>query len=228
MPHKLLIWTVLIFTFFCFSCSSASDNKVDSANAEEVIIDDRHRADSSNEIFIEDNDFEIGGGVAVATNAGGQNPAQIAPDGSRITTMYDGYGNKVETRYFDYHPRLKQILVRTFADGKKQAYVYGQNGEVKGLPDNLSNKFLTSSADEIANAVGISNTITQTSTFVQNAKPLNATPLQPMPSYKFPVQNQPVQQTASEEIENSKPPLPENIPNAKVEEKPQQKENQLP
>lgn len=203
MSRKLLIWTVIISALFCFSCSSAGADKADSADAEEVVIDDVHKTNSSNEIFIEDSEFKGAESAATAaSNAGSQERAQIAPDGSRITTMYDGFGNKVETRYFDYHPRLKQILVRTFADGTKQAYVYGQSGEVKDLPANFSNTFLTSSADEVANAVGITNIVPQSLTIVQNQKPLNA-PLQPMPSYKFPVQNQSAQPSEGEEAENS-------------------------
>src|SRR5262245_21246730 len=41
-----------------------------------------------------------------------------------IKTTYDAFGNKTEIRLFLNHPRLKQIMLRTLADGQRQVYLY--------------------------------------------------------------------------------------------------------
>jgi len=81
-----------------------------------------------------------------------------ADDGSQIRTSYDAYGNKTEVRMFFNDPKLKQIMMRTSADGQKQVYVYGQNGEVETLPGAMVERVLTGSANEIANSAGITKT----------------------------------------------------------------------
>ncbi len=136
-------------------------------------------------------------------------------------------GNKTEMRFFSNHPRLSSVLVRTSADEKRETFVYGQDGKVKSLPENMVVTAMSASADEIADSAGISNAIAQTSSsFVQNSKPL-----QPLPGYKFPVQNQPVPQAAAAEIsvpEQAAKDAEQKTPEKSMSASPEQKENPLP
>jgi hypothetical protein len=154
-----------------------------SENTEVVIIDDEIKITAEGEIIIDDSDFKSEQ-ASLTSPKSLQEITKIAADGSHINTMFDRYGNKTETRRFDYDSRLKFILLRTSADGQKQVFIYGQNGEVKGLPENMLDKALTAPANDLAAAAGIFEIRRQpTTTVVQSDKPL-----QPMPSYKFPVQ----------------------------------------
>src|SRR5215213_3534151 len=91
-----------------------------------------------------------------------QQSSQTAPqkmsDKSEITVMYDGFGNKLEKRYFKGDPRLSSVLIRTAADGRREILVYGQNGEKKTIDGEIANRLLSASADEIANAAKLYET----------------------------------------------------------------------
>ena len=76
-------------------------------------------------------------------------------DNSVVETIYDSFGNKTESRVFSNDSLLKMVVVRTSAQGQKQALIYGQNGEVKTAPQNMLDKVLTSVAGEIAKTVEI-------------------------------------------------------------------------
>lgn len=76
-------------------------------------------------------------------------------DGSQLNTLFDGYGNKTQIRTFFDDGLVKFVIVKTFSDGGQQALVFAQNGEIKVVPDELINKFLTLSGKEIAKIVGI-------------------------------------------------------------------------
>ena len=80
---------------------------------------------------------------------------RIGTDNSTVETMFDGYGNQIENRAFYNDELLKLIVVRTSADGQKQALVYGQNGEIKPAPLNILNNILALPANEIARTVQI-------------------------------------------------------------------------
>lgn len=74
---------------------------------------------------------------------------------SKIETMFDRYGNKTQTRCFDSHPRLRCVVLITKVGGEQQIFVYGQDGTVKSLTEDMYDKVLTETADEIANSAGI-------------------------------------------------------------------------
>jgi hypothetical protein len=76
-------------------------------------------------------------------------------DNSTLNTMFDGAGNKTETRFFDNHPLIKNIILRTSARGEKQSFVYAQNGAIEILPEYIIAKALTASANELSKAAGI-------------------------------------------------------------------------
>ncbi len=110
------------------------------------------------EIVIKDDDFDGLNTEKETTEKSSEEISKLDSDGSKITTMYDGYGNKTETKVFGNDSRLKMVIVRTSADGSKQVFVYGHNGEVKSVPQNMFDKVLKSPSGEIANAAQIYET----------------------------------------------------------------------
>lgn len=80
---------------------------------------------------------------------------KIESDNSLVETMYDGHGNKTESRYFNNNPVLKMVVLRTKANGETEAVIYGQNGDIKIAPPELAEKIMKSSAKDIAKAVEI-------------------------------------------------------------------------
>jgi len=184
------------------SCANSSISGDKSANSEEVIFDDGYKTSDDNEIIIDENDFGNQERAGWTSDANSQETIKIAFDNSKITTVFDRYGNKTETRNFNNNPRLAFIVLRTSATGGKQVFVYGQNGDVKSLPENMLDKILTAPADEIANSAGIYNKAATSSSFAQNYQQPNVTTLKPLPGSQFPMQNQQVEQSPPEEIES--------------------------
>ena len=195
-----LLVIILVFVLTSGACSSINEDK--SANAEEVIFEDGYKTSSGNEIIIDDNDFGNQKTAVWTPDNNSQETTKTAFDNSKISTTFDRYGNKTEKRTFNYNPRLAFIIFRTSPEGIKQVFIYGQNGDVKSLPENMLDKVLTASADEIANSAGIYNTVTKSPSFAQNSQQLNVTTLKPLPSSQFPIQNQQVEQSLPEEIES--------------------------
>jgi hypothetical protein len=165
-----------------FSLMACSKNSKAESN-EQVVIDDVYKAKPGGEIVLDDRSFEQNSG---GTQPSSQQTTRNARDGSEITTMFDGHGNKTEMRVFNSDPLLQSIMVRTSAKGERQVSVYGQNGRVRQLPDNMLDKAMSAQARELANAAGIyeGRKEVSTPTVVQNNQP----PLQPLPSSNFPVQ----------------------------------------
>lgn len=191
---------ILIITLCLLT--SCSKNEGDTKNKEEVVLNDGYK---SNEITIEEGEIsETDGTVPVPGEDSGE-ITKVLDDNSKISILTDRYGNKVETRTFNLDPRLSLIVSRTSADGKKQVFIYGQNGEVKSVPENMWNKLLTAPADEIATAAGIYATRQQSfPTFAQNQPAQSAPPLQPLPSSNFPVQTRQMPQDSSNAKEEQK------------------------
>ena len=173
---------ILIILLLTASCSSV---KTETAQKPEVMIEDGYKTSENGDLLIEDKDIKPVQEAIVTTKENSQQNNIVAYDGSKISVMLDGYGNKSETRYFDNHPRLQMILLRTAANGEKQVFVYGQNGEVKDLPPSMLDKALTLTADDLAKASGITEsrkpqTISQTS-FGISVQGATAS-LQPLPN----------------------------------------------
>lgn len=80
---------------------------------------------------------------------------RIESDNSLVETMFDNHGNKTESRYFNSNPLLKMVVLRTKIDGRTEAVIYGQNGDIKIAPPELVEKIMKSSAKDIAKAVEI-------------------------------------------------------------------------
>ncbi|MDQ6788871.1 MAG: hypothetical protein M3033_18870 [Acidobacteriota bacterium] len=195
---------VIISGFFSIACSK-SDKTESNAQAE---IDKIYKTKPNGEIIFDDNSSGQNG---AASRASSQQTTQLASDGSQVTTMYDGHGNKTEMRFFDSDPILQSVMVRTSARGERQVSVYGQNGLVRALPDNMLDKAMSASASALASAAGISEGRRETPKpmSVQNNQP----PLQPLPSSNFPVQKPQIQTTPAQ----TPPPATIETPKAQTE-----------
>lgn len=216
---KFLVIPIIAFSvFFSASCSKKNDAEFSG----EVVIDEGYKPASGDEIVIDERSFAQSDAGDSGQRSGHQERTRIIADNSKITTMFDGYGNKTETRFFDNNPLLLSITVRTSVSGEKQVSVYAQNGMVNRLPENMFDRVLSSSANDLAAAAGIFEGRREP-TIVQSNQP----PLQPMPSYKFPVQTPlpqtqplPAETTEAEPpaVETPKPPIEsQTLPKQKTE-----------
>ena len=126
---------------------------------------------------------------------------KTALDGSKITTTYDSFGNKTEVRVFNGHSRLKLLMLRTSVTGQKEVYVYGHNGEVESLPENMLDKATTVSADEIASRAGITQTKPEKTqpSYSQTNQSQFIPPIQTAPLDQSSIQNQSNEAVISEE-----------------------------
>lgn len=166
----ILVVIVCLFT----SCSSLSKSESESVR-EEIVFNDGY---NGNEVVIEDKDLNGKEGTTPVPVKGNEEITKIEEDNSRISVVTDRYGNRIETRTFNQDPQLALIVLQTSADGKKQVFVYGQNGDVKSVPENMLNKIMTAPANEIASAAGISVTRRESfPTFAQNQTPSTEAPL---------------------------------------------------
>ncbi|CAN5399124.1 hypothetical protein BH10ACI1_BH10ACI1_07680 [soil metagenome] len=147
------IFCILLLTSAVFFSACGG---IKSTELPEVVIND-NKPNTLNEVVITDEDIinstrnSNGNGLqATQTNS--------LADNSEIVTMFDGYGNKTEKRYFNNNSRLELVMVRTAVDGRKQIIVYGFGTEIITMPDDFAGIALNASADEIANAAKLKNT----------------------------------------------------------------------
>ena len=78
----------------------------------EVKIEDKENTD--NIVTITDEDLQP---KQITTSKESRTePTQILADKSALVTMFDGYGNKTEKRYFNSHPRIQLVQIRTSTD----------------------------------------------------------------------------------------------------------------
>jgi hypothetical protein len=181
MNHKYVIFlllTVSAATFFS-GCKS-----VESKSAEEVVFDNSKV--SSEEVFITNADVKDENQQVKTTKTSGQLGKRLLADKSSIETILDGFGNKIETRHFSGHPRLRLLIVRTSVDGKREVTVYGNGGGTK-MVAGLEDSALTASGDEIANAAQLYATPSYgaSKNFMKGSNVQTQTPLQPLPSSAF-------------------------------------------
>jgi hypothetical protein len=76
-------------------------------------------------------------------------------DNSNIATMVDGFGNKVEARFFDNNPRVISVTLRTTVNGETTADIMGRNGKRLTLPPEMFERAMTATANELADKLGI-------------------------------------------------------------------------
>ena len=142
----------LLFLLVIFACLfSACSQSGQSPAREEVFINDKTKT-PGNEIVITDTDVKIQ--KALSQNEKKEDFETAAPDGSKIATAFDSFGNKSETRCFN-NSRIKCLHLLTHADGTREAQVFGHNGLTRNLPEAMLDRATTASADEIADSVRI-------------------------------------------------------------------------
>ena len=213
----------IIFVSLLTSCASFGKNESESAETEEVVFDDGYKTKAEAEVIFNDLEFKETEGVSTTSSEIPQEINKVASDNSKISITFDRYGNKTEKRVFNYNPRLSFVIMRTSAHGEKQIFVYAPSGEVKSLPENMLDKVLTASADEIANSAGIQQPQTQVSISVQNNPLPSSIPLRPMPSNNFPIQNQSTKPVEKE----GKSPEAQQLPSQNKETIPEAESNLL-
>lgn len=151
---KILI--IAVFVFIAASCSGDTDKSV-AGDRKEVFVKDNYRTTKNGELLVDDRDFQHAQKPVATSRAVSKEKPKPAADNSQISTMFDGFGNKTETRVFSNHPLLQRIVVRTSTNGHKKVFVYGNNGDVNGLAAGLHYRALTASANELAKSVGLLN-----------------------------------------------------------------------
>lgn len=191
--HLLLL---CVFSFFLLSaCSGAPAGNAETVEMTEVDFDGGSSPDG--EVVLKDADFEQA--QSPASTFGEQNTetsVQSLGDGTKVEIVYDGYGNKIETRYFNNHPTVKMLVLSTSASGaRREALVYGQKGERKKLPEEISEQAMSMPGSEIARAAGITGTYRDTPQGVPGSvSPVQ--PNQPYPPFPMPVTAQPNENVA--------------------------------
>jgi hypothetical protein len=99
-------------------------------------------------------------------------------------------------------------LLKTAPNGEKQVFVYGQNGEVRDLPPNMISRALTSPADALAKAAGISerrNEQTTAQSFNGVTPQMTTATMQPMQTSLQAVQNNQMTSETTQPLEAAKP-----------------------
>jgi hypothetical protein len=164
-------------------------NSEAAAPRQEVVLDDGKPKDAEdqNEVVIDDSALRAGGpGLSTASKSSTEE--EVAGDGSKITVMTDGYGNKSETRCFANDSRVKCVVVETNAAKKSVIVtVYGQIGVTKTLPGEKLKDALTASADKIASAAQLVELPQQADVTKMLPKNGGSEDLKPLPSSAFPV-----------------------------------------
>jgi hypothetical protein len=194
MNFKLIITLLLVVSASTFFSACTS---VESKSSEEVVID-RSSKGATEEVYITNSDTKGLSQPVTALPKGAQLGKRILSDKSEIETMIDGFGNKMETRFFVGHPRIRLLIVRTNVKGVQEVTVYGNAGITK-IVGGLGDRALTASGDEIANAAQLYATSSYGGAKNFMKRPKTETqqpPLQPLPSSAFQKPLQPVNQPA--------------------------------
>lgn len=176
-----------ILFFVGLSCSCAGNSAT--SKHREVTLDNNYRTTKDGATMVDDRDFDHNQRRIETTGQSVQETPQLAADDSQIKTMIDGFGNRIETRMFVNHPLLQRIILRTFTNGQKKAFVYGQNGDVNDLPDEMQDKAMNGSANELAKAAGIltGRDANNLPYFLQMLREKAVETL--LPTYQFPTQS---------------------------------------
>jgi hypothetical protein len=195
-----LLAVVSVFT----ACGDSSR----SAATDEIKIDEGFKG---NELVITDSDFD---NKSIQIEHDGRTaiePKRVLNDKSEVESMVDGFGNRTEKRTFMGHPRLRYVLVRTKIDGSRTVTVYGFGSDTTSL-DEIGERALTASPDEIANAAKLYATRGFGSTppdFMKKGK----NSLQPMPSSQFPVRAPQSAERIPESSDTQSPPTTQSVRN---------------
>lgn len=150
---KFLTFTILFMSFGILFSGCLKINQP--AERENVFLDDGQGGQKDGEITLDESEVKDAETQASIERNSYQEGDTTESDGTKITTMYDGFGNKTERRFFYRHPILEAMVLRTSTDGQKEILLFGHNGEVKSVPQNMIDKAMIATADELAKAAGI-------------------------------------------------------------------------
>lgn len=142
MKIKLFLLVIVAMSLFVSSCSRAGKN--DSANAEEVIMMDDLSPEEREKILSRS-------GINLKENK------TLADNLSRIEISRDNFGIKIEKQYYNNLPNIDHIAIHTFANGQKQIIIYGQNGSVRSLSENMMSEIIKASPDELTREAPVYN-----------------------------------------------------------------------
>lgn len=200
-----LIVILVLAIFPTFKNINAAFWKTDGKTQAELLA--QMNAPTKGEVFINDNSFSGDGKHSITVSGENNETTVTAEDGSQIRTTYDLFGNKTEIRTFFNNPRLTRVLLRTSVEDERQIYVYGQNGEVEPLPQNMLDRAMIASGDEIAAAAGITSVKQQRMTpafqEIKQLPTIEINPLQGQNPNQITVNPQEETQTTTEKTEEA-------------------------
>jgi hypothetical protein len=210
----------------CFAACARKEKAVLDLHVEQKVVEVKQ-----DEIKFDDDEKKY---IATSLPSSQSAPRKMS-DNSEIVEMRDGFGNKLEKRYFKGHPRLDSVIIRTAPDGRREIIIYGQNGERKSVEGELLDRLMTASADEIANAAKLYGTrpalrnraITSQTEQTKNQPPVSTSVTSPP---QQPVTIQPNETTVEEPVQETpeKTDSTENSPpNPQKEEVKEDKENKI-
>ena len=198
-----LIIILALAVFPTFKNINAAFWKTDGKTQAELLA--QMNAPTRGEVFINDSSVSSDGKYSSKVIRENNESTVTADDGSQINTTYDAFGNKTEIRKFFNNPRLTQVLLRTSVEGERQIYVYGQNGEVEPLPQNMLDRAMVASGDEIAAAAGITSVkqqrMTPAFTEIKRLPTIEINPLQGQNPNEIPTNPQEENQTTDKSEE---------------------------
>lgn len=198
----LLISFVILFS----ACTKTSEQ---SAVREKIFLDDGTGGKNEGEVEIEQSSVKDAETQISFSQEFHQNSDETESGGTQVSTMYDGFGNKIERRFFFQHPLLKAMVLRTSTNGQREVLIFGHNGEVKTVPQNMVDKAMTATADELAKSAGITMgrkpTFSSFSDLSEEQK--DTIPLSPT-APDFNIQNAAPENAKTETAEKQKPEKP--------------------
>lgn len=159
MIVKFLSFSIVVIILGAASYVFVSSNLVERKG--QVVITDEDIANPAKDpVFAaqnimapdaEDRTVDVGG---PSSSAG----SRTLGDLSVVTTTFDGYGNRTETRVFKGDQRLRMVMVKTGAGDSGVVYVYGKNGGVKVLRGYSGTEVMSMTADQLATKAEIFET----------------------------------------------------------------------
>jgi hypothetical protein len=183
MNFKFYLFSLIILVSLSLSCAKKEPEQL-----EVVVFDDGYKTNEKGEVVFEDDAF-LGSEPVSMTKEGSQEMTRTLSDTSKIIVMYDGFGNKTEIRTFNNDLRLRQVILRNFADGRKQVFVYGQNGMVNQVPAEMIDEVMNTPSSEIASAAGILEG-KRRQTITRNFVGITSLPTRPQPNTNVQVASQ--------------------------------------
>lgn len=128
---------------------------------EEVVIEDLPTSNAASTVSAPSTSVSVVSDQVVTgiTQAVGSSVTPLA-DGSSITTVEDGRGNRVESRFINGDRQVKGIIVNTSADGSKQVRVMLADGSSRMMNSEPIGNVIRATPSQIASALGVFGDLT--------------------------------------------------------------------